>query len=88
MVDRHILTERIRAYQFALYDLGMYQDSHPCDKTAQKLREIYKEKLRRLINEYEQCYGCFVQTQADVCESWQEWVKDPWPWDNSKKGCV
>ena len=81
MVDRHVLMQRIRAYQFALYDLGMFMDSHPTDNAAMQLRAIYREKLKKLINEYEQCYGAFVQTQADVEESWVEWVKDPWPWD-------
>ena len=86
MVDRQALMERIRAYQFALYDLGLFQDSHPTDQDAQKLRDIYRQKLQKLIDEYEQCYGTFVQTQADVEESWTEWVRDPWPWDNCTKG--
>lgn len=81
MVERHAITERIRAYQFALYDLGLYQDSHPNDQAAMQLRRLYEEKLQKLIDEYEQCYGTYVQTQADVQESWTEWVNGPWPWD-------
>ena len=36
MVDRKALLDRIRAYQFALIDLGLYQDPRPDDEQAQK----------------------------------------------------
>ena len=81
MVCRNAVEKRIGAYKFALYDLGLYLDSHPCDE---KLRQVYQARLRQLIDEYEQHYGKFVNTMADVQENWTEWVKDPWPWDGMK----
>lgn len=86
MINRCDIENRIRSYQFALYDLALYQDSHPDDHQAQQLRTIYRDRLKKLIDQYEQSYGQFVQTQQDVEESWKEWVSDPWPWDNSKGG--
>lgn len=87
MVNRREIERRIWAYQFALYDLGLYLDSHPCDQQAMQLRYIYKEKLCKLIDEYEQCYGKYILTQQDVEDSWKEWVCDPWPWDIDRGGC-
>lgn len=78
------LLDRIRAYQFALYDLELFMDSHPNDQQAHQLRAIYREKLSKLINAYEQHYGPLVITKADVEGSWDQWVCDPWPWDNTK----
>ncbi len=75
---------RIRAYQFALYDLGLFLDSHPDDKQAMQLRAHYKAKLCQLKDAYEQHYGPLVLTQSDVEDSWREWICDPWPWDNTK----
>lgn len=86
MVDRKALLDRIRAYQFALIDLGLYQDPRPDDEQAQKLRMVYRDKLAQLIDRYEQSYGPLVQTQEDVTDSWAEWIRDPWPWDNGKGG--
>ena len=86
MVSRCEMMKRISAYQFALYDLALFQDSHPCDHAAMQLRKMYQEKLKKLVNEYEQHYGPLVLTHQDVEESWYEWVSDPWPWDNSKGG--
>lgn len=81
MVCKNAIEKRISAYKFALYDLGLYLDSHPCDQQAMQLRGVYKERLTQLINEYEQHYGNYVVTMVDVDECWAEWVSDPWPWD-------
>lgn len=84
MVCKNVVEKRINAYQFALYDLALYLDSHPCDEKAMQLREVYKARLAQLIDEYEQHYGKYVRAMADVQDSWTEWVKDPWPWDGMK----
>ena len=84
MVCKEAVEKRIGAYKFALYDLGLYLDSHPCDRKAMELRAVYKQRLTALIDEYEQHYGKYVATMADVQDSWTEWVKDPWPWDGMK----
>lgn len=84
MVSKHDIEQRIYAYRFALYDLGLFLDSHPYDRQALHLRSVYQTKLASLIDEYEQCYGKFVLTQADVQDCWKEWVSDPWPWDGMK----
>lgn len=84
MVCKNAVEKRIGAYKFALYDLGLYLDSHPCDEAAMQLREVYKARLCQLINEYEQHYGKYVNTMADVQENWKEWIKDPWPWDGMR----
>ena len=84
MVCKNAVEKRISAYKFALYDLGLYLDSHPCDKQAMQLRTQYKAALAQLIDEYEQHYGNYVNTQSDVLDCWKEWVSDPWPWDVEK----
>ena len=84
MVCKSAVEKRIAAYKFALYDLALYLDSHPCDQQAMQLRAVYQERLAALIDEYEQHYGKYVVRMADVEESWTEWVKDPWPWDVAK----
>ncbi len=81
MVNCCELDKSITAYRFALYDLGLYLDSHPCDKAAMALREQYMCKLKELIDEYEQHYGAYVLTQKDVCDNWKDWVCGPWPWE-------
>ena len=88
MVCKHAVEKRISAYQFALYDLALYLDTHPRDEQAMQLREVYRARLCQLVDEYEQHYGKYVATMADVQDNWLEWIKDPWPWDGMKgDGC-
>lgn len=81
MVCKNAVERRISAYKFALYDLALYLDSHPCDQEAFALQQSYRIKLKELIDLYEQHYGPYVCTMSDVQENWSEWAKDPWPWD-------
>lgn len=86
MVNCEELKNRISAYQFALYDLGLFQDSHPENQQAMELRRVYRARLDKLIDDYEQMYGPLIQTQEDVEDSWKEWVNDPWPWEIQRGG--
>lgn len=79
------MKNRIRAYQFALTDLAMFLDTHPDDHQAWELRQVYRERLEKLIEEYEQHYGTLIMQQNDVDESWRQWVNDPWPWDITRE---
>lgn len=88
MVCKNVIEKRISAYHFALYDLALFLNTHPCDQQAMQLRHVYKERLCKLIDEYEQHYGKYIRTQDDVENSWSEWICDPWPWDVAKgDGC-
>ena len=84
MVCKSAVERRIGAYKFALYDLCLYLDTHPNDEQAMQLRQVYETRLGQLIDEYEQHYGAYVSTMADVQDSWTEWVNGPWPWDVMK----
>lgn len=87
MVNKYEIERRIWAYQFALYELGLFLDSHPCDEQAMQLRCVYQERLKKLICEFEQHYGPYILTQQDVGDSWKEWVESPWPWEYNRGGC-
>lgn len=84
MISKCALQKQICAYRFALYELALYQDSHPDDPQAMQLRTVYRDRLMQLLNIYEENYGKYVLNHSDVEDSWQEWVQDPWPWDVTK----
>ena len=86
MVCKNAVEKRISAYKFAIYDLSLYLDTHPCDEAAMQLRRVYQARLDNLIGEYEQHYGKYVVTMNDVEDNSKDWVCDPWPWDGLKGG--
>ena len=81
------LRKCIAAYDFSLYELGLYLDTHPDDTKAMQALEQYRRRREERVQEYERCFGPYIVTQNDVAGSRWSWVDDPWPWDNVKEEC-
>lgn len=70
---------KIYEYDFAINDLSLYLDLHPEDQSMYNYFRKCTEKLRELVNTYEENYG-----PLDLCESDYEnyeWVKGKWPFE-------
>ena len=75
------LKRRIGAYQFAIWEMTLYLDTHPqCAYALAKYHEFMEVK-DRLIEEYEEQYGPWVMTSNDVRGDCWSWVDGPWPWE-------
>ena len=76
------LLTAVQMYDFYLYDLQLYLDTHPDCKEALKLFKEYSEKSRKAKELYAEKYGPLT---ADQCVSADRfsWVSDPWPWERS-----
>ena len=73
------LLEQIRALMFAVNDLSLYLDTHPCDMRALNSHKQYSEKLNDLMNIYQAQYGALsIYTPTN---SWEKWINSPWPWE-------
>lgn len=73
---------RFSASNFALWELHLYLDTHPCDKKAKELFKEYAIKTEQLKAEYERMYGPLVA--STTCG--EKWTKEPWPWQNNVCG--
>lgn len=73
---------KIRAYSFALLELNLYLDTHPCDAEALAKLEEYRAEKMDLIQQYEAQFGPYILTVHDVHNDccWS-WLNSPWPWD-------
>lgn len=77
MNERKKLLLRLSASQFALWELHLYLDTHPCDRTAAEMCEKYSTETAALKKEYEEKYGALSSGNCENCR----WLSDPWPWD-------
>lgn len=82
MNERKKLLMRISTAQFAAWELHMFLDTHPCDKTANQMFRKYTDEYKMLKKEYEAKYGPLVASSSDD----GNWLKDPWPWENERCG--
>ncbi len=82
MDERMTLKKRIHAVDFALLEVGLFLDTHPCNTDALKQRGEYRQMRKALIETYEAQFGPYVVTVDDVpCGDRHAWVDGPWPWE-------
>lgn len=73
------MLRRLSAIGFAMYECRLFCDTHPDDADAAALLSSYKKKYDALKAEYEKQFGPLTLTGYNS----DEWLRDPWPWDNS-----
>lgn len=76
------LLRRLSAAQFALWELHLYLDTHPCDRAASRMCEKYSSEAASLKAQFEERYGPLSSGNCESCE----WLRDPWPWDIERSG--
>lgn len=82
MNEREKLLRKVSTAQFAAWELHIYLDTHPCDKTALRNYEKYDRQYRALMAEYESKYGPLTPSDTYGDTSW-EGVCAPWPWETN-----
>lgn len=79
-MNRQRLLRQLSQIQFALWELHLYLDTHPCDAKASALHSQYEKKFQTLRNEYEENFGPLSPRAGEGVN----WLKNPWPWDTQE----
>lgn len=77
-MTREKMLMRLSAAQFAMWEMHVYLDTHSADKEAQALYLKYQKRFEALQAEFEEKFGPIRLGDNNS----DEWLKDPWPWDN------
>ena len=80
MNSKNELAEIIMQASFAIDDIKLYLDTHPCDKEAIKTYRDYKKIRNMAWEEHTKHFGPLSAYDVDVDNYWN-WVNDPWPWE-------
>lgn len=72
------LLRRVSALGFAMYELRLFTDTHPNNIDAIEMLNSYQKKYEAVKDEYEKQYGPLTLNGYNS----DEWLKDPWPWEN------
>jgi spore coat protein JB len=65
---------------FAIDDVKLYLDTHPCDKEALEYYQNYRKIRKEAIKEYRDCYGPISSYDVAEANVWT-WIDEPWPWE-------
>lgn len=75
----------IRKVRFALIDIALFLNTHPCDTMAledyHKLNKAYNEAMK----EYARNFGPLRYSDVSSCDDRWKWVDQPWPWEGGCK---
>ena len=66
-------------YQFAVYDIALYLDTHPNDARALAARQKYASELYEMRKAYEEKHG--PMNLFSHHGDYAKYVNEPWPWD-------
>ena len=80
MDDKFNLLKKLQSYNFAAYDMLLYLDTHPNDKSAFAIFKDLVDNTKKLKTEYENNFGPLTPFSAANFESF-EWLNSPWPWE-------
>ena len=85
-MNRQQLMDHINEVSFAVDEVKLYLDTHPCDQDALEYFREMSQKRNRALKEYAAAYGPLTLDTADesCAERWN-WINEPWPWQEG--GC-
>ena len=79
-MDKVNLLRKIQSYKFAAYDMLLFLDTHPKDKSAFKMYRDLIANVKKYIKEYESVYGPLsIDSVADF-DTFRG-TESPWPWE-------
>lgn len=75
----------INVVSFAVDDVKLFLDTHPCDREALEFFEEFENERRQALCEYAKYYGPLtIDSMSTESERWT-WINEPWPWQEG--GC-
>lgn len=72
----------IQMYDFYIYELNLYLDTHPNDMQALAFLRKYTDLRVSAYEAYINKYGPITADQSST-NSHFNWVDGPWPWERS-----
>ncbi|MCD8219293.1 MAG: spore coat protein CotJB [Ruminococcus sp.] len=79
MHEKQKLLAMIRKYDFMLYDLQLYLDTHSNCAEALRLWKSVQNMRQKALSAYVRQFGPIQPSQADGSAPWI-WNQGPWPW--------
>ena len=81
------LMDTINQSSFAVDEMILYLDTHPDDADAMAYFQKQACVRRAAMKEYAARFGPLnVDSVDDTCSDTWEWMKQPWPWEITRKG--
>lgn len=81
--DCNLLLRQIYEASFAMDDVVLYLDTHPCDREALNYYHYVVSLRKEAMAAYAAQCGPLLVDDVESCDRWT-WLEDKWPWEG---GC-
>lgn len=82
---RQELLEWINVVSFAVDDVKLFLDTHPCNYEALEFFNEFEKQRTQALKEYAKYYGPLTLDSANTAADRWKWINEPWPWQEG--GC-
>ena len=79
--ERQRLLLEVQKYEFAMWDLNLYLNTHPMDRNAMMLFDQYRNSYKKAKSDYESKYGGLCLENVETNAGYWPWNKSVWPWE-------
>lgn len=79
-MNRAKLRHQVDVASFAVDDIKLFLDTHPCDQDALRSYHTFVDMRKTAIENYEKECGPLLVDNVKSCDYWQ-WINEPWPWE-------
>ncbi len=79
--NEYQLMKKVYETSFALDDLGLYINTHPCDKEAKSAYASMKLAEEKAEEAYIMGTGRPIRQVHAAKENVNDWAAKPWPWE-------
>ncbi|MEF9840715.1 MAG: spore coat protein CotJB [Lachnospiraceae bacterium] len=84
--NRKEMLQWITTASFAVHDVTLFLDTHPCDVHALAYFQEHSKHRNQALKEYAKYYGPLtIDTTMTSCGDRWNWINEPWPWQEG--GC-
>ena len=83
-MNKEQLLHWVNQASFALTDIVLFLDTHPCDEEAINYYNHYQALRRKAVRQYEEQYGPLTTDYTPAGGHWC-WATQSWPWEGGCK---
>lgn len=79
------LLKEINILDFAVVEINLFLDTHPCDQEAMRYFCYYNRLKKEKYEEYANNFGPLTLQQAKGQTREFLWTMQPWPWEGGNE---
>lgn len=84
MNEREKMMHHVCMHSLAVFDVGLFLDSHPHNQKALQYYHEQQKMLQEAVRAYQEKFGPLTHNDVTNQKMWN-WIDGPWPWEGENE---